>query len=118
MGTKTQSKQTLVLLIPVRRLNLARITDMQNRLHSLAIQSDQEIILDLRHVLWMDCSAVGCLVAMNRIAQANRSRLVLTNLTENVQLLADTLNLSKIIDITKKKNSNIHQISSNTQIVK
>ena len=111
MGTKTQSKQTLVLLIPVRRLNLARITDMQNRLHSLAIQPDQEIILDLRHVLWMDCSAVGCLISMNQLALTNRSRLVLTNLTGNVQLLADTLNLSEIINIvnTEKHPSNFKQ---------
>ncbi|MDE7374632.1 MAG: STAS domain-containing protein [Odoribacter sp.] len=99
MRTNTRHKQTLVLSFPERRLNLARITELQNRLHPLVTQPDQEIILDLRHVLWIDCSAVGCLVSMNQLALANRSRLVLTNLTGNVQLLADTLNLSEIINI-------------------
>lgn len=99
MRTETQHKQTLVLSFPDRRLNLARITELQTRLHPLVTQPDQEIILDLRHILWIDCSAVGCLVSMNQLALANRSRLILTNLTKNVQLLADTLNLSEIINI-------------------
>lgn len=99
MRTETQHKQTLVLSFPDHRLNLARITELQTRLHPLVSLPDQEIILDLRHILWMDCSAVGCLVSMNQLALANRSRLILTNLTRNVQLLADTLNLSEIINI-------------------
>lgn len=99
MRTKVLHQQTLVLSFPNRRLNLARITELQTRLHALVTQPDQEIILDLRHILWIDCSAVGCLVSMNQLALANRSRLILTNLTGNVQLLADTLKLSEIINI-------------------
>ena len=111
MRTKAQHRQTLVLSFPDHRLNLARITELQTRLHPLVTRSNQEIILDLRHILWIDCSAVGCLISMNQLALTNRSRLVLTNLTGNVQLLADTLNLSEIINIvnTEKHPSNFKQ---------
>ena len=118
MKTKIQLKQTITLRYPANRMNIAQITNMQARLYPLITQSGKEIILDLRNVLFMDCCAAGYLISMSRIARSNHTRLTLINLTPNVQLLTDTLKLSKIINIPRKRNNNIQNIISNdTQIV-
>lgn len=119
MKRKLSNKQILTLLYTNKHLNIVHIADLQAQLYPLITQCDKEVVLDLRHVLFMDCCAVGCIISMHRVAQAHHTRLTLSNLKGNVKLLTETLKLSRILNIRKENNQNIQNtLSNDTQFVK
>lgn len=119
MKRKLSNKQILTLLYANKHLNIVHIADLQAQLYPLITQRNKEVVLDLRHVLFMDCCAVGCIISMHQVAQANHTLLTLSNLKGNVKLLTETLKLSRIINIRKENNPNIHNVLSNdSQFVK
>lgn len=95
------SGQTVVILCVEERLNLAQVMNMQKHFFPLVHQTNKNIILDLRYVQFIDCSAIGCIISLSKVARTNNSTLSLCNLSYNVQLLADIMKLSEIIPISK-----------------
>lgn len=101
MTTNTESAQEIVLICTAQRLNLAQVDNIHKYLYPLITQPHKKIIIDLRRVLFMDCSAVSCIISLNRIAQLHHSSIILCNLTEHVERLAGILKLSQTIDIER-----------------
>lgn len=93
--------QKIILLCLAPRLNIAQIDNIRKLLFPLITQPNKQIIMDLRRVDFMDCSAVGCIVSLDRIAHLHHSSIVLCNLTPHVKLLADILKLAHILAIDK-----------------
>ena len=109
MKTNIQTGRSIILMCMIDRLNLCQINYIQKLLFPFITQPGQEIRLDLRHVRFMDCCAVGCLIRMNQIAQAHHTLLTLCNLRGNVKLLAETLKLSDIIKTDEPIQNKTHQ---------
>lgn len=101
MTTNFESVQEIVLICTAQRLNIAQADNIHKYLYPLITRSHTKIIIDLRHVLFMDCNAVSCIISLNRIAQLHHSTIILCNLTEHVELLAGVLKLSRIINIER-----------------
>lgn len=93
--------QKIILLCMAPRLNIAQVDNIRKSLFPLITQPNKQIIMDLRRVTSMDCSAVGCIVSLDRIARLHHSSIVLCNLTQHVKLLANILKLADIIYIDK-----------------
>lgn len=106
MNTNRMSGKTIVLLCVKERLNLAQVPNLQNYFLPLINQSNHNIILDLQYVRFMDCHALGYIVSLSQIARKNNNNLILCNLTENIRLLVEIMELSQIIDIDKKNRHN------------
>lgn len=101
METSTPPERTVTLVCTTDRLNLNQVEYFQKLLRPWVTQQNMNIIFDLRHVRFIDCCAVGCLVSLNQIARKNDSLLSLCNLTGYVKILSDTLKLPDIINIQK-----------------
>jgi len=114
MKRKNPSEQTIILLYKTKRLNVAHTTRMQASLFPFITQPHKKIILDLRHVHFMDCHAAGSIISLHQVARKNHSSLILSNLAGNVQLLINTLKLSEILNIENQFNHNTY---SNSQII-
>lgn len=99
MSTKIQTEETITLLCVVNRLNITHVNNIKKYLLPLSTQHELHIILDLRYVQFMDCGTINCIISMNRIAALHHTTLTLSNLTSNIQLIADVLQLSKIMNI-------------------
>lgn len=104
MTTLIQPTQTIILLYTAKRLNIAEVDNIRKSLLPWITLPNKRIIIDLQQVCFMDCCAVSCIIMMDRIAQTHHSVLTLCNLMGSVQLLADTLKLSAIINIEKNMN--------------
>ncbi len=104
MSIKIQTEKTIVLLCVVKRLNIIHVNNIKKYLLPLSMQHKLHIILDLRYVQFMDCSTINCLISMNRIAGLHHTHLTLSNLTKNIQLIADVLQLSRIMNIETRIN--------------
>ncbi len=106
MSTKIQTEETITLLCVVNRLNITHVNNIKKHLLPLSMQRELHIILDLRYVQFMDCSAINCIISINRIAELHHTLLTLSNLTGNIRLMADILHLSKIMNIETHTNHN------------
>lgn len=82
-----------------KRFNLANVEQIQNCLTPIIQHTKIHLIFDMQNIHFIDCQAVTCLISLTELAEKNNSTFVLCNLSEHVQLLIDTLQLSSILHI-------------------
>ena len=66
---------------------------------ALAHKEAREFVVDLRHAVYLDSSALGMLLNFNDAAQARAAVVKLTNPSGVVQLILDVANFGKLFEI-------------------
>lgn len=82
-----------------KRINLANAGKVQSCLTSIIQHLHTNVILDMHNIRFIDCEAINCLIRLTELAEENNSTFVLRNLSEHVQLLINTLQLSAVLHI-------------------
>lgn len=82
-----------------KRINLANAEKVQSCLTPIIGRLHTKVILDMHNIRFMDCEAINCLIRLTELAEENNSTFVLRNLSEHVQLLINTLQLSAVLHI-------------------
>ena len=81
------------------RLDVSTVHEVRSALHAAIDTGAGDLVLDLREVEVLDATGLGMLVGAHRKAGRNGRRLVLRNLTPQLQRLLRVSRLSRILAV-------------------
>ena len=96
--THTTDGDITIVELLVQDLDLGVVGEIKTELEPVFDQGGR-LIVDLKEVEFMDSSGAGLMVWLRRNAQAAGWELVLCNLSNQVRLVLDSLNFSRIFVI-------------------
>lgn len=87
--------------IELRRFTLAVTEEVKSELKPLLSQAGTKLILNLKHIEFIDSSGIGCIISLVKTAKSNEAEIKLCNLSGDVMDVIELLHLQMIFDIEK-----------------
>lgn len=101
--THTNDGTNTIIELRVRDLDVGAVAEIKTELES-AIGKAPRLILDLEEVEFIDSSGAGLLVWLWRRLRASESELVICGLSQQVRVVLDSLNFSRLFTIAEDCN--------------
>ncbi|MDR1755687.1 MAG: STAS domain-containing protein [Culturomica sp.] len=81
------------------RFTLATTEEVKDLLKPVLSETGTRMILDLGNINFIDSSGIGCIIALEKTAKSNGSKMKITHLSQEVNAVFDLLHLQMILDI-------------------
>lgn len=93
--------------IELRRFTLAVTEEVKSELKPLLSQAGTKLVLNLKHIEFIDSSGIGCIISLVKTAKSNEAEIKLCNLSGDVMDVIELLHLQMIFDIEKDVETSI-----------
>jgi len=90
---------TTILLIKEDRIDIQNASQLQEKLLDLIYQGQNQLLLDLQKVSFIDSSGLGALVFSLREARKSKGTIKVSGLSEHVSSMFTITRLNKIFEI-------------------
>lgn len=102
-----QAGCTVAEFIELKRFTLAITEEVKSELKPLLTQAGMKLILNLKHIEFIDSSGIGCIISLVKTAKSNGAEIKLCNLSGDVMDVIELLHLQMIFDIEKDVETSI-----------
>ena len=102
-----QAGCTVAEFIELKRFTLAITEEVKSELKPLLTQAGMKLILNLKHIEFIDSSGIGCIISLVITAKSNGADIKLWNLSGDVMDVIELLHLQMIFDIEKDVETSI-----------
>ena len=96
---ETESLDSAFLITPVGDVDLSQSDQLRKVIKTSLDSNNQKVVIDLKHVKYMDSSGVATLIEGLQLARTSGIELVLCSLTQSVEAVLQLSKLDQIFDI-------------------
>jgi len=96
---ETELLDDVFLITPVGDVDLSQSDQLRKVIKASLDSTNQKVVIDLKHVKYMDSSGVATLIEGLQLARTSGIELVLCSLTQSVEAVLQLSKLDQIFDI-------------------
>lgn len=103
---ETKGNVTEGILEGTNRLNATIAQEVKTSLNNALKQSDFQLILNLKNILFIDSTGIGVLISALKTSRQNNGTFILKAVNKDVMSLLTLMKLDKVFDFSESTNQN------------